>query len=112
MKTTYFILLITSVIYLNACGQAQTITESICDITTEICEYANAICMVNSKLPSSQQVPAEEVKNLMALRDDMRYFSINTSVTSVDELKANLYAVRERLRLMYKQMNTPGETDW
>lgn len=108
MKTLYLIALILSIVYLNACAEVTQVTEDICKITQDICEYANAICMLNQQLPSSQQIPEEDVVKIMSLRDNMRAITISTQIQSKEELMGTLLAVREKLRVVYKNMQTPA----
>ena len=111
MKRNILILFVALLIStsLSGCADSFVVTQSICDITSEICYYSESICnLVNTKKIENSNLEFDEdlqdISETMKLQK-AKIESYNSDLTEeeLQELKLELVNVKEKLLRVYKR---------
>ena len=107
-----FLIIVVSFTFFNFSSCEETlIVGDICDITTEICYYAESICGMFPKNVETLDSPDEikysihKAKNsLMELHTDLRTLNKSLTEENRDQYIEELHIVREDLKNLYERL--------
>ena len=93
---------------LTSCSETPLIVDEICDITQEICYYANLVCdnfnPPNSSFEKSNEIKPDlkqisfDIKNVL---DKTNLMSSDMKIISRESVKAELIQIRNQLKNLY-----------
>lgn len=106
----FIILFFVAVLFFPSCSQVDPIVDDVCEITQEICYWANLVCenfepstiesLEDDKLKSELIAVKEELQFVNALTTDKQ---LNNKNFSNDDLKMKLIEVRDQLKRIYER---------
>jgi hypothetical protein len=105
-----FLFLVFSILIFQSCAEIDPVVSNVCDITEEICYYANLVCE-NFNKDATDNLNEEKTKSeLIAIVNDLKYEAEFTSNNSNlksslqnSELKYRLLQIRNELKTLYEQ---------
>lgn len=105
----FLIIFIVSLFIFPSCQNINPILSDVCEITEEICYYANLVCE-NFNSDNLQIKNSDEVKKeLQLIAQELKTVNVNTStlspqqkIISKDKVLYDLIEVRDRLKEIYQ----------
>ena len=76
----FFLIVIVSILLFPSCSETPQIISDVCDITQEICYYANLVCENFNQIDCPEDQKADAIKQLN---------SLNFEVKNISEQSAN-----------------------
>jgi hypothetical protein len=97
------------IFFLPACSNVNPIVSDVCEITEEICYYANLVCE-NFNPDHSQVDNSKEIKSeLLELSNKLKVINVNTSslspfqkILAKDSIIYDLINIRDELKKIYE----------
>lgn len=107
MKKIFLVLLVSFFLF-PSCQNIDPILSDVCEITEEICYYANLVCE-NFNSDNMQIKNSDEVKKeLQLIAQELKTVNVNTSslspqqkIISKDKVLYDLIEIRDRLKEIY-----------
>lgn len=109
MKTLLAFLFFTFLIF-QSCAEVEPIVSDVCEITSDICYYAEMVCENFNKTPEESFKESQTKQELISIVNDLKYeaeftsnnFNKNNSLQSSD-VKYRLLQIRNELRDLYEK---------
>ena len=104
MKKIFLLIVFSSLIF-TSCSTVNPIVEDICEITEDICFYANLVCDNWEPSKANSELDLNTKSELIALRDEMQFINAtlqpnqqNNKKFSDEDLKIKLIMIRDDLK--------------
>lgn len=108
-KNFFFLIFFLFSLGFSSCSKIP-IKSDICDITTEICYYAQSICEQSAK-KTTNVLREDQLKyhlrlavyNLQSLHSELNVLAKNVNDDNIEDLKSELINIRDELKAVYKK---------
>lgn len=106
----FIILFFVAVLIFPSCSTVNPIVEDVCEITQDICYYANLVCD-NFEPSKIESLEDDKLKSeLIDLRTELQFLNVSstnnqqtTKIFSDEDLKFKLIEVRDQLKRIYER---------
>ena len=106
----FFLIVIVSLLLFPSCSETPQIISDVCDITQEICFYANLVCENFNEIDCPEDQKADAIKQLNSLNFEVKNISDQSQDKSLaknfeyqQETKYRLIQIRNELKEMYEK---------